>query len=176
MGGNSRSCWAGWLEDELRTIGYDVINPDFPETDNPKLRDWLATVRKCVPKFNAADSWVLISHSLGGPTILNLLESFGPDEKIKAIILVAGFGRDLGIPQIQSFVDHEFDWKKIKSKAEQFIIINSDDDPFIQFEEAERISKLLNAKLITEPGAGHINEGSGFTSYPRLLEIIKKFI
>ncbi len=179
-GGDSRSCWSGWLEDQLRVLGpfwgkdFDVINPDFPETDNPKLNSWLATIRKCVPRFLAADDWVLVSHSLGGPTILNLLESFGPHERVKVLIMVAGFGKDLGIPQIENFVDHEFDWKKIKTKVDRFIIVNSDNDPYIPLEEGERLAKLLDAKLIIEHNAGHINEGSGFTTYPRLLGIIEK--
>ncbi len=169
-GGDSRACWRGWLADKLREKGNEVIAPDFPNTMMPKLEEWLAETRKQVKKFDK--DWVLVSHSLGGPTILRLLETFGDDEKVGTVILVAGFAKDLGIPEIRSFVDREFDWEKIKTKADRFIIINSDNDPFIELEEGKRIAGLLGAEFIVEHNGGHINEGAGYTKYERLLEIM----
>jgi len=176
-GGNGRSCWSGWLQDELSVSGFAsrVLSPDFPETENPKLETWLATARRLVPRFKPEDGWVLVSHSLGGPAILRLLESFAPGEKVKAVILVAGFARDLGIPQIRNFVEKEFEWEKIRNGAGRFIVISSDNDPFIPLAEGKRMAKTLGKKseFIIEHGAGHINEGAGFTSYPRLLALIR---
>jgi uncharacterized protein len=175
-GGDGRSCWSGWLQDELKVSGFasSVISPDFPDTNEPRLEEWLSSIRHQVPKFDRKDEWVFIGHSLGCPTILRLLESFGPQEKSKAVILVAGFAKDLGIEPVKNFVEKEFDWEKIRSNAGAFTVINSDNDPFIGLSEGERIAKLLGANFIVEHGAGHINEGSGFKSYPRLMEIIKK--
>jgi hypothetical protein len=174
-GGGSRSCWRGWLQDKLRVSGFDVLNPDFPETDSPKQGAWLAHARSLVPRFKPEDEWVLVSHSLGGPTILRLLESFAEGERVKAVVLVAGFAKDLGISQIRSFVDKDFDYEKIRRGADRFIVISSDNDPYIPLAEGERMAKLLGpqCEFIVEHGAGHINEGAGFTTYPRLLEIIK---
>ena len=190
-GGNGRSCWSGWIADQLNVLGCEasgklageacmvsspgsrVLLPDFPETQNPKLDKWLAKTRELVPRFEPKDEWVLVGHSLGCPTILRLLESFSDSERVKAVILVAGFAKELGISEIRNFIEGDFNWKKIKKKAKKFIVINSDNDPFIELSEGERIAKLLGAEFIVEHGAGHINEGSGFTSYSRLLEIIK---
>lgn len=174
-GGDGRSCWSGWLQDELRKKGIETISPDFPETNNPKLEKWLETVKAHVKRFEPADDWVFIGHSLGCPTMLRLLESLDEKEKIKCAILVAGFAKDLGIPETRNFTDKRFDWKKIKQKCTRFIVINSDNDPYIELSEGERIAKLLNAELVVEHGAGHINEGSGFTEYKRLLGIIEAF-
>ena len=117
--------------------------------------------------------WVLAGHSLGCPTILRLLEGFGEGERVKCAILVSGFAKDIGIPELRNFTDGKFDWKKIRTKAGKFIIIHSDNDPFIELAEAERVAELLGAELIIEHEAGHINEGSGFGPYPRLLAILK---
>lgn len=171
-GGDSRSCWRGWLADIMRKKGAEVTSPDFPNTNEPELGEWLEAVRKEVSKFD--EDWVLVSHSLGGPTILRLLESFEEDEKVGAVIMVAAFARDLGIPEIRSFVENDFDWEKIKSKAGRFVIINSDNDPFIELEEGKRLADLLGAELVVEHGAGHINEGAGYTSYPRILEFLEQ--
>ncbi len=173
-GGDGRSCWSGWLQDELRKEGHEVISPDFPDTSRPKLEGWLAKTRELVPEFMPGDGWVLVGHSLGCPTILRLLESFGPHEKARAAILVAGFAKDIGVREIRNFVEAPFDYARIREKAGRFIVINSDDDPFIELSEGRRMAGLLGARLVVERGAGHINEGSGFTSYPRLLGLIQE--
>jgi predicted alpha/beta hydrolase family esterase len=175
-GADGNSCWSGWLGKQLVASGMasSVLAPDFPDSENPKLGEWLVSARKFVPHFNPKDDWVLVGHSLGCPMILRLLETFEKDEKAACIILVAGFAKDIGIPEILNFVDKDFDWEKIKKKTSRIIIINSDNDPYIQLDEAKRMAGLLGAELIVEKGAGHINEGSGFKSYPRLMEIIKK--
>jgi predicted alpha/beta hydrolase family esterase len=170
-GGDSRSCWRGWLADQLKGKGYEVVAPDFPDTMNPKLEEWLDATRAAVPEFSG--DWVLAAHSLGCPTILRLLETFHEGEKVKAVILVAAFAKDLGIPEIANFVDKDFDWEQIKKGADKFYVINSDNDPFIKLEEGERMAKLLGAELIVEHDGGHLNEGSGFTEYPKVLEIIE---
>lgn len=175
-GGGSRNCWRGWLADQLRKEGIEVIAPDLPNTNTPNLEEWLGEIRIQVKEFKEKEEWILVGHSLGCPTILRLLESFSPNEKIKGAIMVAAFAKDLGIPEIQTFVKGPFDWKKIKSKSKNFIIINSDNDPYIRLEEGERIAKNLDAEFLVEPNAGHINEGMGFTKYPRVLELVKKLL
>lgn len=171
-GGDGRSCWSGSTADALREQGVEVVSPDFPDTQNPKLGKWLAKTRELVPKFEPKDKWVLIGHSLGCPTILQLLETFDDSERVDCVILVAGFAKDLGINEIRNFVERDFDWKRIRKKADRFVVINSDNDPFIELAEGERVAKLLGAEFIVEHGAGHINEGSGFTEYPRLLGLL----
>jgi predicted alpha/beta hydrolase family esterase len=157
----------------MKERGIEVRSPDFPGTNEPKLKTWLATARSLVPHFKPNDGWVLVGHSLGCPTILRLLESFDGKERVKAVILVAGFAKDLGIPQVRGFVEKEFGWEKIRAKAERFIVINSDNDPYIPLQEGERLAKLLGAELVVEHAAGHINEGSGHASYPLLLKILE---
>ncbi|MDD5171714.1 MAG: alpha/beta fold hydrolase [Candidatus ainarchaeum sp.] len=169
-GGDGRSCWSGWLSDTLIAKGTTVISPDFPNTNNPKLEDWLATARKNVKTFD--DDWVLVGHSLGCPAILRLLETFGQDERVGLVVLVAGFAKDLEVPQIKNFVDKKFNWPKILKSCRRFIVINSDNDPFIPLDEGKRLAEQLGADFIIEHGGGHINEGSGYSSYPLLLKIL----
>lgn len=175
-GGDSRSCWSGSTADYFSNKGVEVIAPNFPDTAEPQLEAWLQTIRKTIDKFEAKDKWILVGHSLGCPTILRLLESFKDGEEAKAVILVAGFAKDLGISQIKNFVETDFNWIKIKSKAERIIVINSDNDPFIDLDEGKRMAQLLRGEFIVEHKAGHINEGSGFSKYPGLVQLIEKII
>jgi hypothetical protein len=170
-GGDGRSCWSGWIADKMREKSIEVISPDFPNSSTPHIEEWLAAIRSKVEKFD--EEWVLVGHSLGCPTILRLLERFDKGEKIGTAIFVAGFAKDLLIPEIQNFVYKDFDWEKIKNGATRFIVINSDNDPFIELSEGERLAKLLGAEFMVEHKGGHINEGSGFTKYDRLLTLLE---
>lgn len=173
-GGDGNSCWSGWLSNILTKLGTQVISPDFPNSSDPNLKEWLDAISKNT-NFQEFDSdWILAGHSLGCPTILRVLERLEEGKKVKAAILVAGFAKDIGIPQLKSFIDTPFDWNKIRKSAEKIIVINSDDDPFIELSEGKRMADLLGAEFIIEHNAGHINEGSGFGPYPRLLRIIQE--
>ncbi|MFH1785536.1 MAG: alpha/beta hydrolase [Candidatus Micrarchaeota archaeon] len=167
-GGDGKSCWSFWLTNRLKEKNISVLSPDFPDTNFPKLEKWLETIRSNQGKFDKKEDWVFIGHSLGCPTILRLLESFEKDEHVKKVILVAGFAKDLGIPDIKNFVDQKFNWEKINSVCDEFVVINSDDDPFIELNEGERLAKMLNTKLIVEHNGGHINN----LHYARLLEFL----
>lgn len=152
----------------LRDLGIFVLSPDFPDTNTPKLEKWLDAIRNNVKKFNKKEEWIFVGHSLGCPTILHLLQSFDQDEHVKKVILVAGSAKDLGIPELKNFFDKKFDFEKIKTKSEKFIVINSDNDPFIELSEGKKLAELLGADFIVEKNAGHINN----LHYTRLLELI----
>lgn len=171
-GGNGRSCWFGWLADQLRKDGIEVLTPDLPNTNFPKLTEWLKELRKTVPKFKKEDKWVVVTHSLGAPTILRLLETFGTDEHIDATIMVAGFAKDLGFDETRTFVDKQFDYKKAKRGCSKFIVINSDNDQYIELSEGERLAEELGGGLLVEHNAGHFND-ERFVKYEKLLKLIK---
>jgi predicted alpha/beta hydrolase family esterase len=50
------------------------------------------------------------------------------------------------------------------------VYINSDNDPHVPLEDGEVLRDELGAKLIVCPGGGHLNEKSGFTEFPLVLE------
>jgi predicted alpha/beta hydrolase family esterase len=172
-GGTPRGSWRGWLADQLTVSSsrFRVLNPELPNADHPKQDEWLAKIRETKEAFDGET--ILIGHSLGAVAILRLLESFGDHEKIKAAILVCGFTNDLGIEEINDFFKSGFDWEKIRNGAKKFVIINSDNDPYMKIEEGKILHEKLGGELIIEHNAGHINEDAGFKEYPRLLEIIR---
>ena len=170
-GGSPRGNWAGWLADQLSVLGLEVLSPELPNADNPKQKEWITKIRETSKTFD--NETILVGHSLGAIAILRLLETFGDFEKVKAAILVCGFTNNLGIDEINDFFKNEFDWEKIKGGAENFVIINSDNDPYMKIEEGKILHEKLGGELIIEHNAGHINTDAGFTEYPRLLESIK---
>lgn len=166
-GANSQSNWFPWLANELEQKCWKVTVPDFPNSEFPLLSQWLEHFQKNVA---IDEETVLIGHSLGVPFILRFLEQ--SKEKIKAAFLVAGFDRPLNFPEIVNFVDKPFDWKKIISSCDQFIVITSKDDPFILPAIGKDMAKHLNGKFIEEQNVGHITDLNGTFAYPRLRDLI----
>lgn len=42
-GGNSNEGWLVWLKNQLLGEGFEVVVPDMPDTDNPKIGAWVTT-------------------------------------------------------------------------------------------------------------------------------------
>ena len=103
-------CWYPDTKKELESKGYQVIVPDMPETDFPKLNGWLSKLREVVEETN--ENVYLIGHSLGCITILRYLESLKENEKVGGAILVAGFTDNLEYKEIKSFFEAPIDFEK----------------------------------------------------------------
>lgn len=108
-GADSQSNWFPWLAEELRKYDFLVQVPDFPNTNFPKLTEWLKFFEENV---TVNKDTILIGHSLGPPFILRLLEKFPEGKKVKAAFLVSGFERPLEFPETKNFVDKPFNWAK----------------------------------------------------------------
>ncbi len=168
-GADSKSNWFPWLKTELEKQGIRISVPDFPNSQNPVLSEWLHYFEKNV---QVDQNTILIGHSLGVSFILHLLEHLPPNKKIKAAFLVATFDRSLAIPEIENFVDKPFNWQKIKTLCKKFFVINSDNDPYIPIEIGENLAKNLDTKLIIEHNGEHLSNPDGMLGYPKLLEHI----
>ncbi len=167
---NSKDNWFPWLKKQLEKNDITVYSPDLPDSGVPSQEAWLQKIRKTLPLFN--DDCVIIGHSLGVVAILRLLETFSENEKIRAAILVAGFTQSFSINAISDFFKKPFEWDTIKSKSRKFIIINSENDPYLPLSEGEKLRTKLDGSFIIEKNAGHINKASGFVTYPRVFDLI----
>lgn len=143
-----------WYQGEktiLESKGYAVFVPALPNTNYPQLNEWLSVVENLDPDSET----ILIGHSLGVPTILRYLEK--ADKKIDKAILIAGFAQDLGYVETKNFVDRPFLWKKIKSMATEFVIINQKEDVWVPIEMGREIADKLNVALIEVDGTNHFD-------------------
>ncbi len=172
-GASSKDNWFPWLGEKLEENGFKVEIPDFPDSQYPKLEEWLEHFKKNVKVDK--DS-ILIGHSLGPAFILRVLEGMEEGKVVKACFFVSGFAKSLGIPETENFFDEPFDWSKIKRACPKFFMINSDNDPYISLEIGKDFAKNLGIELMIEKNGEHINAPGGFLAYPRLLKLILKSI
>jgi predicted alpha/beta hydrolase family esterase len=164
--------WYPWLKEQLEALGQTVIIPRFPTPQGQNLQNWLDVFKKY--EDDTGPDTVFVGHSLGPAFILRLLE----EHEAKAAFLVAGFIGSLGLkdfdPLNKSFTERTFNWSTIKLNCRRFVVINSDDDPYVPIEKGKELAEKLGSDLVIVEHAGHINAEFGFTQFPLLLEYLKK--
>jgi predicted alpha/beta hydrolase family esterase len=172
--GSPNENWIPWLKLELEKLGHTVYTPKFPTPIEQSLENWL-NVFKSYEKYVNSDS-IMISHSLGAPFILNYLMNYSG--KIKASFFVAGFSDRLQIVDLdeinKTFVDVDFDWKRIKKSCERFYMIHSEDDHYVDEGSCYALANPLKVEPILVKHGGHFNTKSGYSKFPLLLDMIKK--
>lgn len=172
--GSSHGEWFPWLKKELEKKGYKVWVPDLPGTDEPDINQYNPFILKNCP-FELNNETVIIGHSSGAVAALGLLQVLPAEIKINKAILVAGFVDNLDYEPVKKmFRTWKFDWEKIKTKAKKFIVVCSDNDPFVPAKHGKDLERLLDAKLIVMPGQKHfsISTFPKYSKFPELLELI----
>lgn len=167
-------CWYPSTKKSLEEKGFEVSVPSFPETELPKLDKWLPVLKNVVGEPD--ENTYLIGHSVGCITILRYLESLNEDKKVGVVILVAGFTDDLGFDELKNFFTTEIDFEKIKGKANSFVSIDSDNDPFVPLKHGKIFEEKLGAKLINKHDmkhfSGEVDNEESCTELPDVVESI----
>lgn len=154
-GGTPDLFWFPYLQSELKSRGFDVWLPQLPQADKPDINVWLPFA---LSEGRYDEETILIGHSAGCPLILSILENI--DSKIKLAVLVAGFTEPLD-EKPEPILQKSYDWEKIQSHVENFIFINSDNDPWGCDDKAGRkMFDKLGGTLIIRKGEGHMGSTS----------------
>ncbi len=161
-GGSSQGGWFDWLRNELETKGFEVLAWDMPDTDKPKIEEWVGFLKEKVP--NPDEKTYFVGHSIGCQTIMRYLENLPEDVKVGGAVFVAGWfnlttqedpeDEKISEPWIKTSIDCE----KIKNHTNNFVAIFSDDDPFVPLTDKDLFEERLNAKTVVEHNKEHFNE------------------
>ena len=174
--GNPEENWFPWLKKELEKSGLNVFAPKFPTPKNQSLESWKDVLAEYKKYFNSET--IVIGHSAGVGFLLNVIEDL--KSPIRAAFFVSGWVGNLNNPKFdeinKTFVDRNFDWKKIQKKCKKFHVYNSDNDPYVPLEMGKNLANYLQTNLITIKNGGHINSEFGFMKFDVLLEEIKNSI
>lgn len=174
-GGSPNNDWFPWAIKVFKNRGYEVIAPSMPDTDHPTINSWVDTLSRLVGTPRKTD--ILVGHSVGTQTILRYLQTI--NTQFNKVILVAPWLtltnlENRGAWQIADpWLTTPIDFNKVKSKAQTFITIFSDNDPWVPFEENKYLFiEHLNPRVITLHNLGHITADEGVTKLPPLFEVI----
>lgn len=162
--------WRPWLSSKLISQGWLVEIPEMPNTKTPNLNEWMEKLKSMKPDENT----LLVGHSLSNALILKYLEK--PENKAWGAVMVAAW--DWLLENVKeyhlTFFETEFDYEKIKGKNIPLFIVNSTNDPWIDFEKAKLLKDKISANFVAIENAGHFMGKNGFIEFPQLLELITK--
>ena len=167
-----------WLKKELEERGFQVFNPAMPESIRPKIETWVPFLSKLIGTPD--EETTLFGHSIGSQTIMRYLETLPKNMKINKVVFLAGWvnlteeanedDEDKGIAK--PWLETPIDWEKVKSHANKFIAIFSDNDPLVPLSDSEIFKDKLGAEIIIEKNKGHFSGSDGITELPSALEAI----
>lgn len=170
-GGTPESFWIPYIKKNLEEKGYEVIVPTLPNTKTPVLQEQLQSVIG----FPYDTQTILIGHSSGSALILSVLEHI--KVKIKQAILVAGYFEPLDPGQPEPMVQESYDWEKIKNNCENFVFINSDNDPWGCTDKVGKaMQEKLGGELIVPKGEGHMGSTKFHQPYKEFPLLLSKIL
>jgi predicted alpha/beta hydrolase family esterase len=191
--------WYGWIADELRAQGHNVVVPQLPTRlldedaaalfahkplpkilasyEKQKFSIWRAIAEKTLKKWKP-ERTIIIGHSLGGLTALRLAER--TPKPFAAIIAASPVGGPVNLPDeapdLKSFYE-AFDGYAVRKGARKIVVFVGSDDIIVLPEQSHRIAKLCRAdEVIALEKGGHLNADSGYKTFPELLRKVEEII
>ncbi len=162
--------WFPYIKEKLEEKGFEVWLPQLPNAKKPNLKDWITFV---LENGKFSNETVLIGHSAGAQLILSILEN--SNIKIQKAILVSGYAKPLPKTENDQKNQDDFNWEKIKGKADEFILINSYNDPWECTDTQGKImADNLHGKLIIMHD-GHVGSqkyNQSYKEFPLLATLI----
>lgn len=158
--------WAGWLKNELDTLGFEMFFETMPDSILARSEYWLPFLKDHV---KVGENDVIIGYSSGAVAALRYAE----DNNIRGSILIGPCYTDLGdaMEKQSGYYDKPWQWDTIKANQDKIALIWGDDDPYIPQSEFEHIAAQLKPTQIKIPGGKHFIEQDTF---PELLDYIQK--
>jgi len=150
--------WRPWLKGELEQRGYEVLNPEMPDRDEPVIEKWVRYLAEVVGTRNAETYFV--GHSIGCQAILRYLEIIGTP--VGGAVFVAGWFNlknleDEATEKIaKPWIDTPISIVKIKKVLPKSVLIISDDDPYDAFEENMQKFSEMRTQCVVLPNGGHM--------------------
>ena len=169
VGGSEYNHWQSWLERQLMSCSR-VQQQDW---NQPVLKQWIAQFVQTIAPIQ--DQIQIVAHSFGClTTVAALAQHPELNQKIKNLILVApanparfgdaGFARD-------SQNDYEAYFHQLSIHVPTTLII-SENDPWLAFDDAQRLAKSWQLTPVNAGLAGHINVASGFGPFPEVFNYL----
>lgn len=172
--GSPNGGWRPWLMTELNKKDVYAGALSMPKPDNPVLEEWVEEISRQV-EMCKDDEIYLVGHSLGVTAILRFLEKTEMNNVLGSV-LVSGVSEKIGNLKIDSFLEKDFDFEKIKSKCKSFSIIHGDNDPFVPLNDAKTLSEKLSGELIIVENGGHLNGSAGWLTLSQCLDALGKMM
>lgn len=161
--------WYQSLKANLESRGFMVELPHYPTINRVPIAEFVEEVLKN-HQFDAET--VLVGHSSGSPLILALLERI--NVQIAQAVLVAGYSSKIG-DEADPILQPSYDWAKIKANNQDFVVINSTNDPWGCDDKQGRaiFDQVGGTQIIKQDGHfGSITNNQPYEEFPLLEQVV----
>lgn len=162
--------WFPRFKKDLEEQGFVVTIPAMDPADAPTMTKWVPQLAKVVGTPD--EDTYLVGHSAGCITILRYLEGLAAHVKVGGVVLVAGFTDNLGFEELKNYFTTPIDWPKIRSKADGFVAIHSDNDKYVPLSHADVFTRELGAEVVVLKGRHHFAGSDGTTELPEARDTV----
>lgn len=169
--GHNKENWFGWLEDLLKSKGFDVYNFNYPTPEGHNFENWSEVLNQAKDKISSES--VFICHS-SAPIFL-IKYCLTNKIKIGKLIAVSGANNfKVGVAEFDNinkfmFVDDVSEFKKLCSER---ICFYSKNDPYIKLSALEDFAQSIQAQKIIYDNAGHFNESAGYSTFEDIIKYL----
>jgi ydeN-like len=169
--------WFGWLSAWLEVRGYKIFEPQLPNCHTPDRREYHHFLTH--QGWDFADN-LLVGHSSGATTVLNLLQS-NDIPVVETAILVSAFLNErltIGTNQYEPgqfdnlWPEVGFDAEKIRRSARQILFIHSDNDPYCSYDDAREFADKVGAEFVAVHDGQHLGLESGLRELPQITDYL----
>lgn len=172
-GGSSKDAFFPWIEEELKKREFEVKSFDMPNTNEPKIEDWVLYLEKNIQEVG--EQTYFIGHSIGCQTIMRFLEKLHKHQKIAGCVFVAPWFDLINLQPEEMAIAHPWINSKINSErvldhCNNFLTIFSNNDPYVSLDEFKKFESKLNSKTLIKKNLGHFDE---VKQIPEILEFVK---
>jgi predicted alpha/beta hydrolase family esterase len=172
-GFDSKMPWIVWLEGELKKRGVEVHSFDMPNTDNPKIEEWVKYLEKNAKDTDAETYFV--GHSIGSQTIMRFLEKLHKHTKVAGCVFIAPWLDLIGLESEEleiahPWLDNKINFERVLDHTGNITCIFSTNDKYVSRDEWDKFKKNLKAKVIVKKDQNHFEVA---VEIPEVLEAIK---
>ncbi len=170
-GGNPDEPQLVWLKKELIKKGFEVHSPKMPNTDYPKINQWVSHLNNLVGKLDK--NTYFIGHSIGCQTIMRYLESV--NGQAGGCLFIAGWFNlmDLEPEEIdiaKPWIKNKINFEKVKNNTGKISVLLSSNEPYNYVKENKEIfENELQAKVLVLKNRGHFAPDDGTIDIPEAL-------
>lgn len=168
-GGHPQEGWLPWLKRELEVRGFEVIVPQLPDTENPRIDTWIPALTEAVRKPD--DQTFFVGHSLGVQAIVRYLLTMPEGVQVGGAVFVAGFfkcltnlwGGETEASIARHWLETPLDLAKVARRLPGSIAIFSDNDKYVPLDNTGEFRDHLGSEIIIEHNYGHFSGSEGTT-------------
>jgi predicted alpha/beta hydrolase family esterase len=158
--------WQFWLTERLRAAGEQVLYPQLPSPESPRLDEWLGVLRAELRMLGDGER-VVICHSLGCLLWLRHAASASADEAVDRLLLVCPPSSSTLPSWLSPFFPRGDDGaaltRSVRRRAE---LVCTDADPWCAEGAAATYGRALDVDVHLVPGGGHLAIEDGYGPWP----------